>query len=468
MEKTVQAELVVLGGGPGGYTAAFRAADLGLSVVLVERDPHLGGVCLNVGCIPSKTLLHAAHVLKQAHEFSAHGVHFSKPNIDLCQLRGHKNEVVGKLTQGLAGLARQRGVKVIQGKGQFSGTHELQITGLEGEQRIVFEQAIIAVGSHPVRLPMLPTDPRIMNSTAALNLEDIPKRLLVVGGGIIGLEMAEIYSSLGSQVTIVERSDGLLPGCDRDLVKPLWADISQRYEALLTNTEVTDVVVDGQGLQVSLNNNQETVYFDKLLCAVGRAPNGNFLAAENAGILVDTHGFIKVDEFQRTNIRHIYAIGDVVGGPMLAHKATYEAKVAAEVAAGLSVANDAKVIPSVAYTQPEVAWVGLTETQARKTGRHFRKASFPWLASGRARTFGAEQGLTKLLVDTETGVIIGAGIVGANAGELIAEAALAIETGLEPSELALTIHPHPTLAETLALASEAYDGSLTELYLAKQ
>lgn len=467
MEKTVQTGLLVLGGGPGGYTAAFRAADLGLDVVLVERDPYLGGVCLNVGCIPSKTLLHAALVLKQAREISDHGISFSEPVIELTKLRNWKDSVVDKLTQGLAGLAGQRNVKVLQGEGQFAGSHELRLTGPEGDQRILFEQAIIAAGSHPVRLSMLPSDPRIMDSTSALNLEDIPKRLLVLGGGIIGLEMAEIYSSLGSQVTIVERTDDLLPGCDRDLVKPLKSEVSKHYEAVLTKTEVTAVVAEAQGLRVSFNNSQDPAYYDKLLCAVGRAPNGNALNAEKAGFLVDNEGFIRVDEFQRTTVKHIYAIGDVVGNPMLAHKATYEGKVAAEVAAGYEVANDAKVIPSVAYTHPEVAWVGLTETQARVTGRQYIKASFPWLASGRARTFGAEQGLSKLLVDPDTGVIIGAGIVGANAGELIVEAALAIELGLEPSEIALTIHPHPTLSETVAFAAEAYDGTLTELYLDK-
>ncbi|PMR74786.1 dihydrolipoyl dehydrogenase [Billgrantia endophytica] len=465
MKDTDQAGLVVLGGGPGGYTAAFRAADLGLDVVLVEREPTLGGVCLNVGCIPSKALLHVVHVLEQARGLSAQGISFDEPRVELEQLRGWKDSVVGKLTQGLAGLARQRGVRVLQGEGHFVGPHELRVRGTRGEQYLQFEQAIIAVGSRPLRLPMLPDDPRIMDSTAALNLADIPERLLVLGGGIIGLEMAEVYSSLGSRVTIVERTEGLLPSCDRDLVEPLRKHISSRYEALLTSTEVTAVVAEERGLRVSFGNGREPAYFDKLLCAVGRAPNGKTLDVDKAGLAVDTMGFINVDKYQRTELPHIYAIGDVVGGPMLAHKASHEGKVAAEVASGLLVANEAQVIPSVAYTDPEVAWVGLTETQARETGRSYRKASFPWMASGRAWTLGAEQGLSKILVDPKTGVLVGAGIVGPNAGELIAEAALAIEMGLEPAEIALTIHPHPTLSETLAFAAETYGGTLTELYL---
>ncbi|SDK72606.1 dihydrolipoyl dehydrogenase [Billgrantia gudaonensis] len=460
-----QAQLLVLGGGPGGYTAAFRAADLGLDVVLVEREATLGGVCLNVGCIPSKALLHTAHIMDQARGLTEQGIDFGEPDLSLDKLRGWKESVVSKLTQGLAGLARQRGVRVLRGEGRFTGPDSLVVHSEDGARELRFSKAIIAAGSRPARLPFLSEDPRILDSTAALELEDIPERLLVLGGGIIGLEMAAVYAALGSRITVVEQAEGLLPGCDRDLVEPLRKDLEQRYEALYTGTRVAGVQPQACGLKVSFECDRSPEVFDKLLCAVGRLPNGGLLDADKAGVRVDDQGFIAVDEFQRTNVPHVFAIGDLAGGPMLAHKAAHEGKVAAEVAAGLPVANEARVIPSVAYTDPEVAWVGLTETQAQRENRRYEKACFPWMASGRAQTLGAGAGLTKILVEPDSGVLIGAGIVGPSAGDLIAEATLAIELGLEPAEIGLTVHPHPTLAETLAFAAEAYEGTLTELYL---
>lgn len=463
--KPEQVQLLVLGGGPGGYTAAFRAADLGLDVVLVERDATLGGVCLNVGCIPSKALLHTAHIMDQARGLTAQGIDFGEPELSLDKLRGWKESVVSKLTQGLAGLARQRGVRVLRGEGRFTGPDSLVVHSKDGRRELHFSKAIIAAGSRPAHLPFLPEDSRILDSTAALELEDIPKRLLVLGGGFIGLEIASVYAALGSRVTVVEQAEGLLPDCDRDLVEPLRKELEQRYEALYTGTRVASVQSQAGGLKVSFEGDRSPEIFDKLLCAAGRLPNGSLLDADKAGVRVDNQGFIAVDEFQRTNVAHVFAIGDLAGGPMLAHKATHEGKVAAEVAAGLPVANEVKVIPSVIYTDPEVAWVGLTETQAQRENRRYEKASFPWMASGRAQTMGAGAGLTKILVDPASGVLIGAGIVGPSAGDLIAEATLAIELGLEPAEIGLTVHPHPTLAETLAFAAEAYEGTLTELYL---
>lgn len=460
-------DLVVLGGGPGGYTAAFRASDLGMSVALVEKNPRLGGVCLNVGCIPSKALLQASKILEEAYEWGERGIEFAAPKIDLDRLRGWKDSIVEKLGGGLAALAQQRRVQVLNGVGRFVGPHELEIAG---HGRLQFKQAIIAVGSRPVRLPFLPEDPRIMDSSAALSLDNLPNRLLVLGGGIIGLELAAVYASLGSRVSVVELTEGLLPGCDRDLVKPLENRIRKRYEAIMLGTKVTSVEALSEGIKVTFEGAAapEPQIYDKVLVAVGRSPNGALIDAEKAGIKVDAQGFIPVDTSQRTNVSQIFAIGDVVGNPMLAHKAAYEAKIAAEVAAGHRAVNDAKVIPSVAYTDPEVAWVGLTETAAKRDKIKYEKATFPWMASGRAMTIGRTDGLTKILVDPDTRALLGVGIVGPHAGDLISEAALAIENGCEPGDIGLTIHPHPTLSETFAFASEAYEGTLTELFLAKK
>ena len=468
MEKKTQ--LVVLGAGPGGYTAAFRAADLGLEVTLVERSVTLGGVCLNVGCIPSKALLHAAKVVADARDMAAHGISFSEPAIDLPKLRGWKGKVVGNLTQGLAGLAKQRKVTVVQGSARFTGSHQLQVDGANGSETLVFEQAIIAAGSEPVRLPGLPEDPRIIDSTGALALEDIPGRLLVIGGGIIGLEMATVYAELGSEVTVVELTEGLLPGADRDLVKPLEKRLKGLLAGIHLGTRVTGVTATPAGLEVSFDGKSVPAQtrFDRVLVAVGRRPNGALIGAEQAGVTVDPRGFIPVDRQMRTNVPHIFAIGDVVGNPMLAHKASHEGKIAAEVAAGHKSAFDARVIPSVAYTDPEVAWVGLTETEATAQGIAFEKSSFPWAASGRALSLGRSEGLTKLLYDKADGRVIGAGITGPSAGDLIAEAALAIELGCDAEDIGLTIHPHPTLSETLAMSAEMHAGTITDLYLPRK
>lgn len=460
-------DLVVLGGGPGGYTAAFRASDLGMSVVLVEKHPSLGGVCLNVGCIPSKALLQASRILEEVQEWGERGLDFAAPKIDLERLRGWKESLVEKLGSGLAALARQRRVRVLSGEGRFVSPNELEVAG---HGRLRFQQAIIAAGSRPVRLPFVPDDPRIMDSSGALALQDIPGRMLVLGGGIIGLELAAVYASLGSRVSIVELTDGLLPGCDRDLVKPLENRIRKRYEAIMVGTRVTAVEALSEGVKVFFEgaNAPASEVYDKVLVAVGRSPNGALIGAEGAGIVVDGQGFIPVNTSQRTNVPHIFAIGDVVGNPMLAHKAAYEGKIAAEVASGHRAVNDAKVIPAVAYTDPEVAWVGLTETAAKRDNIPYEKASFPWMASGRAMTMGRTDGLTKVLVDPVSRALLGVGIVGPHAGDLIAEAALAIENGCEPGDVGLTIHPHPTLSETLAFAAEAYEGTLTELFIGKK
>ena len=465
----LNADVVVLGAGPGGYTATFRAADLGLSVILVERGPTLGGVCLNVGCIPSKALLHVAKVMEEAAEMSAHGVTFAPPQLDLPKLRNWKASVVGRLTQGLAGLAKQRRVKVVTGEGHFTGPHQLEVTGPEGRQLVTFRQAIIAAGSEPVTLPTFPADPRVMDSTGALALADVPAELLVVGGGIIGLEMATVYHALGSRVTVVELSNQLIPGCDADLVKPLHRRLEKRYAAIHLATKVASVVAGETGLIARLEGpkGSQEATFDRVLVAVGRRPNGNKLGLAAAGVTVNPAGFIPVNAQQQTNVPHIYAIGDIVGQPMLAHKATHEGKVAAEVAAGHKSAFVATVIPSVAYTDPEVAWVGLTETAAKEQGIVYEKGVFPWAASGRSLSLGREEGLTKLLFDPASGRLLGAGLVGPGAGELIAEAALAIEMGVDAQDLALTIHPHPTLSETVAFAAEAFEGTLTDLYLPK-
>ena len=461
-------DLVVLGAGPGGYTAAFRAADLGLKVGLVERWPQLGGVCLNVGCIPSKALLHAARVIEEAGEMAEHGIAFGKPSIDLARLREWKSRVVNRLAGGLAGLARQRKVTVIQGTGQFTGAHELRVAGRE-TRAVSFAQCIIAAGSEPVRLPGLPDDPRIIDSTGALEL-DLPGSLLVIGGGIIGLEMASVYQALGVKVSVVELTDGLMPGCDRDLVKPLEKRIASRYENVWTGTRVTSIDADMAGLKVAFAGTRapKAATYDRVLVSVGRSPNGTRIGVEAAGVRSDERGFIPVDRQMRTNRPHVFAIGDIVGQPMLAHKATHEGKVAAEVAAGLKSSFDARVIPSVAYTDPEIAWVGLTETEARANGTPFEKGAFPWAASARSLTLTRDEGLTKLLFDPETHRLLGGGIVGPNAGELIAEVALAIEMGADAADVALTVHPHPTLSETVAMAAEAFDGTLTDLYLPRR
>jgi len=462
-------DLVVLGAGPGGYTAAFRAADLGLSVALVERGPTLGGVCLNVGCIPSKALLHAARVIEDARAMAAHGIRFGEPEIDAIKLREWKDSVVARLTNGLDALARQRKVTLIRGEAKFASAHEFEVAADGAARRVSFAQCIIAVGSEPVRLPGLPDDPRIIDSTGALEL-DLPDSLLVIGGGIIGLEMATVYEALGVRVSVAELTPGLMPGCDRDLVRPLEKRIARRYERIMVGTRVTGVESTVAGLHVSFEGERapEPQLYGKVLVAVGRRANGSRIAAEAAGVVVDERGFIAVDRQMRTGVPHIFAIGDVVGQPMLAHKATHEGKVAAEAAAGLKSFFDARVIPSVAYTDPEVAWVGLTETDAKAQGVAFDKAVFPWSASGRSLALGRDEGLTKLLFDPQSHRVLGGGIVGSNAGDLIAEVALAIEMGADAADLALTIHPHPTLSETVAMTAEAFEGTLTDLYLPRR
>ena len=463
-------DVVVIGAGPGGYTAAFRAADLGLKVALVERWPTLGGVCLNVGCIPSKALLHAAKVIEDAQAMAAHGIDFGTPKIDAPKLRNWKNAVVGRLTGGLAALAKQRKVTILHGVATFSGEHSLAIDGADGAQASVsFAHCIIAAGSESMRLHGLPDDPRIIDSTGALELE-LPGRMLVVGGGIIGLEMATVYAALGVKVSVVELTPGLMPGCDRDLVKPLEKRIAAHYEAVMLNTKVTGVEARKDGLRVTFEGDKvpEPQVYDRVLVAVGRTPNGKQLDCEAAGVAVSERGFIAVDRQQRTNVPHIFAIGDIVGQPMLAHKATHEAKVAAEVIAGHKRYFDARAIPSVAYTDPEIAWAGLTETDARTRGVAYEKAVFPWAASGRSLAIGRDEGFTKLLFDPQTHRVIGGGIVGTNAGDLISEVMLAIEMGADAADIGLTIHPHPTLSETVAMAAEAFDGSLTDLYLPRK
>ena len=465
-------DLAVLGSGPGGYTAAFRAADLGLKVCLIERYPVLGGVCLNVGCIPSKALLHAARVIEETREMRAHGIQFGEPTIDLAQLGGWKDKVVGQLTGGLSGLAKKRKVTVVHGTGRFASAHELAVTrpGEESEVRVPFRQAIIAAGSQPVTLPGLPDDDRIFDSTGALALKNIPPRMLVIGGGIIGLEMATVYMALGSEVSIVEMSTQLMPGADPDLVKPLAKRLKKQSAGIYLNTRVRAVEADPRELTVKFEGDKapDSAAYDAVLVAVGRSPNGHHIAAEAAGVPVDDKGFISVDKQQRTNQEHIFAIGDIVGQPMLAHKATHEGKVAAEVAAGRKSGFEARVIPSVAYTDPEVAWVGLTETEATAKGIDYDKGVFPWAASGRALALARSEGFTKLLFDPATQQIIGAGIVGPNAGDLIAEVGLAIEMNCVAQDIGLTVHPHPTLSETVALAAEVFEGTITDLYLPRK
>lgn len=464
---THEAQLVVIGSGPGGYTAAFRAADLGLDVILVERYEVIGGVCLNVGCIPSKALLHAAKVIDDAEAMADHGVTFGKPKIDAPKLRDWKNEVVGKLTGGLKLLAKQRKVRVVHGVAKFESDNTLI---LDNGETIRFEKCIIAAGSQAMMLPNLPDDPRIIDSTGALELDPLPRRLLVVGGGIIGLEMACIYSALGVEVSVVELTDSLMPGTDKDLLRPFLKVVKPRYESIMTGTKVTGMRATVPGIEVSFEGKDapKIGVYDRVLVAVGRRANGDQLDAEKAGVDVGERGVISVDKQMRTNVPHIFAIGDLVPGPMLAHKASHEAKVAAEVAAGEKSAFDARTIPSVAYTDPEIAWVGVTETEAKAQGIEYDKTQIPWAASGRAVSLGRSEGFTKLLWDKQTERVIGGAIVGPNAGDLIAEIGLAIEMGADAADIGMTIHSHPTLSETVAFAAEAYDGTLTDLYMPKK
>ncbi len=466
-EATHNAQLVVIGAGPGGYTAAFRAADLGLDVILIERSPVLGGVCLNVGCIPSKALLHAAKVIDDAEAMAEHGVSFGDPVIDAERLRDWKNEVIGKLTGGLATMATQRKVRVLQATAKFESANRLR---LDNDETVDFEKCIIAAGSEPMMLPGLPDDPRIIDSTGALELAPLPRRLLVVGGGIIGLEMACVYSALGIDVSVVELTDSLMPGTDPDLLRPFTKVIRKRYESIMVSTKVTGMRATVPGIEVSFEGGKAPSIgvYDRVLVAIGRKANGNTLDAEKAGVMVDKQGLIEVDKQMRSNVPHIFAIGDLAGGPMLAHKATHEAKVAAEVAAGEKSYFDARTIPSVAYTDPEVAWVGLTELEAKAEGIDYEKAQFPWAASGRALSLGRGEGFTKLLFDKKTQRVLGGAIVGPGAGDLIAEIGLAVEMGADAADISLTIHPHPTLSETVAFAAEAFEGTLTDLYMPKK
>jgi dihydrolipoamide dehydrogenase len=473
----VHAEVLVLGAGPGGYTAAFRAADLGKKVVMVDGRGPLGGVCLNVGCIPSKALLHAAKVIAETKEMSDHGVSFAAPTIDLDALRSWKDGVVTRLTGGLTGLAKKRKVTTVVGTGTFTSPNMLEVNGPEGTTTVSFDSAVIAAGSEPVQLPFVPhDDPRVIDSTGALDLTDIPERLLVLGGGIIGLEMATVYAELGSRISVVELMDQIIPGADKDLVTPLAKRIGKTYDHVWLGTKVTAIEAGPDGLTVSFDASgskdkdkaPETAVFDRVLVSVGRKPSGRLVGADAAGVFVDERGFVPVDKQQRTNIAHIFAIGDVVGQPMLAHKATHEGKVAAENAAGHNSFFDATVIPSVAYTDPEVAWVGVTENEAKAAGAKYGKGVFPWAASGRSLSLGRDEGMTKLLFDETTDRIVGAGIVGPNAGDLIAEAALAIEMGSDAADIGLTIHPHPTLSETVAMSAEAFEGTITDLYMPKK
>ncbi len=462
----IRTQVVVLGAGPGGYTAAFRAADLGLDVVLVERYERLGGVCLNVGCIPSKALLHTAEVINEVTELEVMGVRYTAPKIDIEKMRNGKNKVVSKLTGGLSALARQRKVQVVTGLGRFVGPNQLEVQTTDGVNRIEFENCIIACGSSAVKIPGFPNDdPRLIDSTGALELEDVPKGMLIVGGGIIGLEMATVYSTLGSAVDIVELQPGLIPGCDRDLVRPLEKRLKKQVRSIMLKTKVADIKAMKSGLKVTFEGDQapQPQTYDKVLVAVGRTPNGKMINAEAAGVGVDERGFITVDQHMRTNVPHIYAIGDVVGNPMLAHKAVHEGKVAAEVIAGQPALFDPMTIPSVAYTDPEVAWMGLTETEAKEKGIEVEKGVFPWAASGRALGIHRSEGMTKLLFEPKSKRILGAGIVGRNAGELIGETVLALEMGADAEDIGLTIHPHPTLNETVCFAAEMAEGTITDL-----
>lgn len=467
----IKTQVVVIGSGPGGYTAAFRAADLGLQVTLVDRDETLGGVCLNVGCIPSKALLHAAKVMDEAEYMSANGIDFGKPKIDTDKLRGWKESVVKKLTGGLKMLAKQRKVNVVTGEAQFNSPHQLIVKSANGNQMINFDYAIIAVGSQPVKLPFIPDDPRIIDSTGALELQNVKGNMLVLGGGIIGLEMATVYHALGVEISVVELLDGLIPGADRDIIAPFHKRIAKKYKNILLKTKVTKVDAKKDGLYVTFegeNAPKEPQRFDKILSAVGRKPNGKLISAEKAGVNVDERGFIPVDKQMRTNVSHIFAIGDVVGNPMLAHKASNEARVAAEVIAGLKHYFDPRCIASVAYTDPEIAWTGITENEAKEKGIAYGKGVYPWAANGRSLSMGRDEGLTKIIFDEKTHRVIGAGIVGPNAGELISELSLAIEMGCDAEDVALTIHPHPTLSEATAMATEVFEGTVTDIYMPKR
>ena len=474
MTKTIGAsdvhtELVVIGSGPGGYTAAFRAADLGMKVTLIDRYANLGGVCLNVGCIPSKALLHVAKVIDDSKEAAVTGLYFNEPKLDLEAMKNWKNKLISGLTRGLKGLADKRNVTVLQGSAYFISADSLKIDSDDGESLLTFEQCIIAAGSEPATLAFLPNDPRIIDSTVALNLTEIPNSILIVGGGIIGLEMATIYSALGSDVSIVELTDTLMPDSDQDLVKPLEKLLENKWEAIFKGFEVTTGLAKKEGIEITFKNSESTHsgVYDMVLVTVGRVANGNLIDADRAGVEVGKNGIIPVDHQMRTNVSNIFAIGDVVGEPMLAHKASHEAKIASEVAAGINTALDTDCIPSVAYTDPEVAWVGLTENKCLKENISYEKGIFPWAASGRSLTINRSEGLTKLLFEPVTKRLLGGGIVGTNAGELIAEIALAIEMDCNVSDVALTVHPHPSLSETLTMAAEAYEGTITDLYLKK-
>ena len=468
-DADISCEVLVLGSGPGGYTAAFRAADLGRQVVLVERYEQIGGVCLNVGCIPSKTLLHAAKIIVEAKEMDAHGISFRKPSIDLDKLREWKNGIISQLTGGLKNMAKQRNVTIVNGFGEFIDSNHLRVTDKnEKITTIKFSNAVIAAGSRPVKLPFLPDDPRIIDSTGSLELASIPKNLLVIGGGIIGLEMATVYHALGSRITIVEMLDGLMYGADRDLVRPFQKRIAKQYDNIWLETRVTEVEALKKGLRVHFegkNSPDKPQMFDCILSSVGRVPNGLNIGAEKAGVEVDEKGFISTDSQMRTNVSHIFAIGDLAGQPMLAHKASHEAKVAAEVISGMKSFFDARAVPSVAYTDPEVAWTGITEEEAKTQGIAYGKGSFPWAASGRSLSIGRTEGMTKVIFEEDSKRVIGLGIVGPNAGDLIAEGTLAIEMGCDANDIGSTIHPHPTLSETVAFAAEAYEGTITDLYI---
>jgi dihydrolipoamide dehydrogenase len=467
----IHADVAVLGAGPGGYTAAFRAADLGKRVVLIERYPVLGGVCLNVGCIPSKALLHMAKVVTDAEEAIHAGVNFNTPKIELDKLREWKESIIEKLTKGLTALAKKRNIEVIQGNGKFTTPNMILVDTPNGQKTISFEYCVIAAGSSVTHPPgIIQNDPRIIDSTGALKLEDIPKQMLIIGGGIIGLEMATVYDALGCKISVVEMMDQLIPGADADLIKPLYRRIQKRYEAIYLKTKVTEIKPQKDGLKVTFEGEGSpgARTYDRILIAVGRRPNGHTIKAENAGINVTKQGFIPVDSQLRTNVPHIFGIGDIVGEPMLAHKATHEGKLAAEIIAGQKAAFDARTIPSVAYTDPEIAWMGLTETEAKKQGIDYEKASFPWAASGRAISMGRDEGMTKLLFDRNTRRLLGAGIVGINAGELISETVLALEMGTDMEDISFTIHPHPTLSETIYFAAEIAEGSITDLYMPKK
>ncbi len=467
----IHAEVLILGGGPGGYTAAFRAADLGKKVTLIERYPVIGGVCLNVGCIPSKALLHMAQIIHEVDEVASHGISYGKPSFELDKIKGWKENVTKSLNTGLASLIKQRKITLVQGVGSFASANSIVVESEQGSQTITFDNAIIAAGSQATKIPVFPNDdPRLWDSTDALELHEIPKKLLIVGGGIIGLEMATVYHALGSQISVVELMDQIIPGCDADLVRPLHKRIKKQYQNIWLETKVEEIKPLKKGLKVTFSGKKapEPETFDAVLVAVGRRPNGFKIAADKAGVEVDDMGFIHVDEQQKTNVDNIFAIGDIAGNPMLAHKAAHEGKVAAEVISGLKAGFDALTIPAVAYTDPEVTWMGLTENQAKKDGIEYDKASFPWAASGRSLSLGRNEGITKILCDKETGRILGAGMVGPNAGELIAEAVLALEMGADAEDIGLSIHPHPSLSETFGFAAEMISGTITDLYIKKK